>query len=231
MVIPTYNEENILADTLTKSRDFLLAHFPDSEIIVSDDGSHDQTVQLAERFDPAPLCLTVIKNRHRGKGQAVKQGILTARGRHIIFSDADLSTPLETILSLKKELEAGREVVIGSRALLRSQIAKAQPPYRSVAGKVFNWLVRSLFGLDSKDTQCGLKGFSRPAAQAIFRRLSLDGFAFDVEVLVTARRLGYQIAEVPVTWSNRPPTRLKLWRDPLKMLGEILRLKWTVSVG
>ena len=229
LVIPTFNESAGIAETLTAACHYL-GQGPDGwEIIVSDDGSRDGTADIvAQQVAARPDRLRLIKNRHHGKGRAVRQGMLAARGQYVFFADADLATPLAEMGPMLEKLKSGYDCVIGSRALPGSRILIAQPGYRSGAGKTFNWLVRHFLDLDIQDTQCGCKGFARQAAQEIFRRQRLDGFAFDVEALALAKKAGYRMLEVPVAWSDRATTRLNIWRDPLKMGWELLRIKWSV---
>lgn len=229
LIIPTYNEAAGITETLTAARHCLSQGQDGWEIIVSDDGSRDGTPDIvARQLAETPDRLRLTRNPHRGKGSAVRQGVLAARGQYVFFTDADLATPLAELAPMLDKLKNGYDCVIGSRALPGSRVLVAQPGYRSGAGQAFNWLVRRLLGLKIRDTQCGCKGFTRPAAQAIFRRQKLDGFAFDVEALVLAKKLGYKMLEVPVCWSDRAGTRLALWRDPFKMLWDLLRIRWSV---
>lgn len=196
-----------------------------AEIIVVDDGSSDRTSSLARSIlADWPLSRVISFEKNRGKGAAVKAGVLEARGELILLTDADLSTPIEELEKFWPRA-GDYQVVIGSRALPASDLRIRQSHLRESLGKFFNLLVRWLVLSDFKDTQCGFKLFTGPAGQEIFSRLKTTGFAFDVEALLLARKLGYKIAEVPVAWANSPDSRVKLISSSVKMFLELLRIR------
>jgi dolichyl-phosphate beta-glucosyltransferase len=204
IVIPAYNEERRLPPTLARVREYLGALPLAFEIVVVDDGSRDATSEVA-RAQGA----TVVRNeRNRGKGFAARRGMLLARGRRRLMTDADLSTPIEDLERLMARLDEGYDVAIASRALPGSNVEVRQSAYREAMGRLFNRCVRVLAVPGLHDTQCGFKLFSAAAAEGSFAPLRLDGFSFDVEALFVARRLGYRIAEVPVTWRNDEASRV-----------------------
>lgn len=202
IVIPAYNEEQRLPATLEQVARYLRGMAPSfSEIIVVDDGSRDDTAGVAARFGPP---VRVLKNPgNRGKGYSVRHGVLDAKGDWVLFSDADLSAPIEELPKLFAAVEQhGAAIAIGSRAIDRSLIGTHQSAFRENAGRFFNVVMRVSTGLPYYDTQCGFKLFRREAAQAIFSRQQLERFGFDVEVLFIGRLLGYQAIEVPVRWNH-----------------------------
>jgi dolichyl-phosphate beta-glucosyltransferase len=227
VVIPAYNEALRLPRTLERVGAFLAGS--SHEIVVVDDGSSDGTAELARAAGGAAL--NVVRNeRNRGKGYSVRRGMLLARGAVRLMTDADLSTPIEELPRLLARAREGYDVVIGSRALPEAQIEVRQSRYRENAGRAFNLLVRGLLLPDLHDTQCGFKLFSGSAATAVFEAARLDGFSFDVEALVIARRLGHRIAEVPVTWRNDAATRVGAFHGLLAFL-DLARIRWNASTG
>jgi dolichyl-phosphate beta-glucosyltransferase len=169
----------------------------------------------------------VLQNgRNRGKGFSVRQGFLRAHGEYLLFSDADLSTPIAEVEKLFAALHQSCDIAIGSRALPGSRIEVHQPWYRERMGQLFNVCVQALTVPGIRDTQCGFKCFSREAAMEICHRMTVERFGFDVEMLHLARRLGYRVCEVPVMWRNSPETRVRVWRDSTSMIGDLLRIRW-----
>ncbi|MDS1029675.1 glycosyltransferase family 2 protein [Bacillota bacterium LX-D] len=226
VVIPAYNEEKRLPKTLQKISSFLQGKDYAYEILVVNDGSKDGTKQVAEDFQKKDLNIRVIDNpQNMGKGYAVRNGMLQARGQYFLFTDSDLSTPIEELDKFWSKFQEGYQVVIGSRALKNSVIKVSQPFYRVLMGKTFNVIVRFLFWTRIKDTQCGFKCFTQEAAQAVFPKQQIWGFGFDVEVLFIARKLGYKICEYPVEWVNSPDTRVSALKDSLKMFWELLKIR------
>lgn len=226
IVIPAYNEEKRLGLTLRKIIDYLDSRQIQAEIIVVDDGSKDKTTAVArEILGDWPLQKVVSLPENQGKGAAVKEGLLQASGEFILFSDADLSTPIEELEKMLPLARLGYQVVIASRALPESEIKKRQSWLREHMGKTFNFLVRLLLIKDIKDTQCGFKLFEQKAARKIFSELQTKGFAFDVEALALARRFGYKIAQIPVAWVNSPESRVGLVRSSVGMFIELLKIK------
>ncbi len=228
IIIPAYNEEKRLPGTLQRVRDYLKAtHWDFSEIIVVDDGSRDGTVRVAADAGARVLC----NPGNRGKGYTVRHGILEARGAWLLFSDADLSTPIAELEKLWNAAQReGAQAAIGSRALDRSLIGVHQPFFRETMGRFFNLAMRLVTGLPFRDTQCGFKLFAGAAAREIFSRQRLDGFGFDVEVLYIALKLGYHTVEVPVKWNDVAGTKVSLWRGLMAFLDP-LRVRWNGLVG
>jgi dolichyl-phosphate beta-glucosyltransferase len=205
IVIPAYNEQTRLPETLRRIGEFVRSRNWDfCEILVVDDGSTDETARMADDYARTHTNVRVLRNPgNRGKGYSVRHGMLEARGEWCLFSDADLSAPIEELDRLCNAVdERGVEIAIGSRALDRSMIGVHQPGFRENAGKVFNAAMRLMTGLDICDTQCGFKLFRADVAKESFSRQRLERFGFDVEVLYIADRLGYRIAEVPVRWNH-----------------------------
>ena len=224
VIVPAYNEEKRLGDTLKIINDFLKQQNYSAEIIVVDDGSTDKTVGVAENLHIG--ILNIVKHgRNLGKGAAIRNGIIASRGEVMLFTDADNSTPIEEVAKLIEAINEGYDVAIGSRALPESDIVLHQPWYRETMGRVFNLLVRLLVLTGIKDTQCGFKLFKSEVARIVFKEQQLSGFAFDVEVLLLARKHGYRIKEVPIRWINSPASRVSPHRDALKMFKDIVRLR------
>lgn len=212
IVIPAYNEKKRLPDTLDAVHNFFTGKT--YEIIVVDDGSTDGTDSVVTKDKLLKLPVNT------GKGNAVKTGVLAAVGERILIMDADLATPIKEI---EKLLESGADLAIGSRALPKSKV-HGRIKIRSMAGKLFPFIVRILTGLTYRDTQCGFKLFTRRSAHIIFSRLITRGYAFDVEVLVMAREFGFTVEEIPVEWYERSGSKVNLFRDSYRMVNEILRM-------
>jgi dolichyl-phosphate beta-glucosyltransferase len=195
------------------------------EAIVIDDGSIDRTAELIRSFEGLPGRLSLIRLPvNRGKGAAVKAGMLAARGDRALMTDADMSTPLDDIVSLAAALDSGCDLAIGSRALPDSQVLVHQPHLRELMGKAFNLLLRLVTQIPWRDTQCGFKLFRLETTRALFEAQKIEGFAFDAEICVRARHLGLKLAEVPVRWSNDPATHVRLGGSSLQMGLDILRI-------
>ena len=218
VVIPAYNEAARIARTLRSTVEHLKARGAPFEVLVVDDGSSDNTVEVVRKLSgdlPGIRCLQ--NPRNLGKGAAVKNGVFSARGRLIAFLDADNSTRTTDLDRLVEAVSRGASVAIGSRAHRRSVIPVKQPWRRRLAGKVFNFLCRLGLGITVSDSQCGFKLFEREAARSIFSRSTIEGFCFDVELLFIARKKGFRVAEVPVTWSDDRSSRVRLLKDSLGM--------------
>ncbi len=228
IVIPAYNEERRLPAALEGVRAYLDGRqWSFREIVVVDDGSTDKTAAVAERFGARVLA----NPGNRGKGYSVRHGMLEARGEWALVTDADLSTPIEELDKLwSAAAAAGADVAIGSRALDRSLIGVHQPAMRENVGRLFNLAMRLVTGLPFRDTQCGFKLFTARAAREIFGRQRLDGFGFDVEVLVLARELGYRAIEVPVRWNDVLGTKVSLRRGVAAFLDPP-RVVWNLRTG
>jgi dolichyl-phosphate beta-glucosyltransferase len=226
VVFPVYNKETRIAASIDATVAYLAGKPFAAEIIVVDDGSRDRTAEAAGAALAGRVPSRVIRReKNRGKGASVREGVLAASGEIILFSDDDLSTPIGEFDKLFAALQAGADVAIGSRALPESDIRVRQRRLRELMGKAFNLLVRLFVLKGYRDTQCGFKAFRRAAAMDLFSRLRTDGFGFDVEVLALCRELGYRVAEVPVVWSDSRPSRVRLVRGSLGMLGEIRRIR------
>jgi dolichyl-phosphate beta-glucosyltransferase len=215
-VIPAYNEAERLPQTIEKIKRYL-AEQASFELIVVDDGSSDETAERAARAIGA-LGSVIRLGRNRGKGHAVRRGMLAATGARRLMSDADLSTPIEDLPKLMSRLDAGADVAIASRALEDSRIEIHQPSYRENVGRLFNAVVQVFVVSGIRDTQCGFKLFTAEAASLIFGAARLDGFAFDVEALYLAKRAGLAVSEVGVTWRNDEATRVTTLRGVIAFL-------------
>jgi len=227
VVIPAYNEEKRLGETLQKIRDHLKDQNYSWEIILVDDGSTDGTLRVAEEnLKGSPNSQILTRANNLGKGCSVREGILKARGQYILFSDADLSTPIEELDKCFSWIEEGYDIAIGSRGLRDSDVRIPQSLPRRTMGKIFNLIVRALVFKGIRDTQCGFKLFRREPALELFRHSRLRGFGFDVEILYSALKKGYKIKEIPVVWRNFPPSRVALLSSSAKMLFEILKLRF-----
>ena len=225
VIIPAYNESPRIERNLEQVAAYLSAKFSAFEIIVVDDGSTDETSQrVAPAAQKEPRIRLVSLPANRGKGFAVRQGMAAAKGDVVCFMDADLSTPVEEIEVGANALQESSPVVIASRQHPDSVITLHQGRLRENIGKSFNRFARMLLALAFEDTQCGFKCFTREAAHAIFARARIDGFAFDVELLVIARRLGYRVREIPVNWSNSPDSKVKPARDLPRVVRDLLKI-------
>ncbi|HEX6293188.1 MAG TPA: dolichyl-phosphate beta-glucosyltransferase [Herpetosiphonaceae bacterium] len=236
VVVPAYNEERRLQATLEAILAFAADQPFDAEVIVVDDGSTDATVQIAERIQATQPRLRVIRNDHRGKGYTVRTGMLLAQGRYILFTDADLAVPMDEWSKLLPAFESGYDIAIGSREGLGAR-RLGEPRYRHFMGRIFNAVVRLIALGGIQDTQCGFKAFRREVAHRIFSSVQLYGAdaklvqgaavtAFDVEVLFLARKFGYRIKEVPVTWRYGVETKVDPIRDSWRNFSDVVRVRW-----
>jgi len=226
VIVPAYNESQRLTPTLVRLREYFDNSGEEYEVLVVDDGSSDDTVEVARRSQRCwPQLRVLALPRNQGKGAAVRAGMLKAGGELRLFSDADLSTPIEELPRLRERIGGECQVVIASRALKESRIETHQPGRREMIGRTYNRLLQltALPGLH--DTQCGFKLFTDTAAIACFRPLRTRRFGFDAEVLLRARRLGWQVAEVPVRWAHKEDSRVSAMRDSARTLYELLALQ------
>jgi dolichyl-phosphate beta-glucosyltransferase len=229
VVIPAYNEERRLPPTVRAVERYLRESNRHSELIIVDDGSTDGTAEAVDGMIREGLKLHLLRHeQNRGKGAAVRTGMLAATGNVVLFTDADLSTPIADVEPLVAALAAGADVAIGSRAMDRSLIEVHQPWIRDRMGRVFNLFVQAILLPGLKDTQCGFKVFRRAAARDLFSATVSDGFEFDTEVLYRARRSGLAIREIPVHWRNSPDTRVNALVDSPRMLLALFRIRRTV---
>jgi dolichyl-phosphate beta-glucosyltransferase len=226
LVIPAYNEALRLPATLRAVRDYLDGAGEEYEVIVVDDGSTDDTVAAARRLEDGWPQLSVLAlARNTGKGAAVREGMLRASGSQRVFSDADLSTPIEELPRLRERLTGNCHVAIASRGMAESDLAIRQPTWRESMGRLYNVFLRLLVLPDIRDSQCGFKVYTATAAEACFGPLKTMRFGFDAEVLVRARKHGWDIAEVPVRWRHVEASRVSSVRDSTRMLFDLVRLR------
>lgn len=226
VVIPALNEEQRLESSLPRIVGYLSEHEGPLEVIVVDDGSTDRTSEVAEAKLGGVSHQVVRNEPNRGKGYSVKRGMLLGRGEYLLFSDADLSTPIEQVEKLLAALKGGADIAIGSRALAESCIELHQPWLRERLGKCFNVFVRMFIMGGIRDTQCGFKCFRHECVEPIFSRQTVERWGFDVELLLLARKLGYKVAEVPVHWIDSRETKVRTGFDGLGMVLDALRIKW-----
>lgn len=227
IIVPAYNEEQRIGTSLAKIDHYFDQRGISFEILVVDDGSIDSTVDVVSRLAAAHPRLKLIRSeRNRGKGHAIRAGVIASIGERILVSDADLSTPIEEFETLKLPLDCDQaDIAIGSRALELSRIIKRQPWWRQGMGKMFNRLVRMLVLEGIKDTQCGFKLFTGAIAREIFAHAVVDRFAYDVEILALANKEGYRIAEIPVSWKNAPGSKVNPVSDSLRMMRDLLIIR------
>jgi glycosyltransferase involved in cell wall biosynthesis len=226
IVIPAYNECARIEATLARVLDCVESRHWDAEILLIDDGSTDETVAIIQQWMARSPRLHLIKNPgNRGKGYSVRNGLLQAAGDIVMFTDADLSAPMEEAERLFAAIDNGADVAIGSRWLDKQKQTTHQPIYRRFFGRCFNWVTRRFIGLPFKDTQCGFKAFKREAAQVIFRLQTIERWGFDPEILFIARKLKYKIVEVPVTWGHDERSRISYLKDGMKMLEEMAEIR------
>lgn len=228
IVIPAYNEEARIGATLSRMLSYLDAQGFRYEILVVDDGSVDRTREVAAATAAEHENVRILRyEENRGKGHAVRYGMLQAQGDFVLFSDADLATPIEEIEPLFAALHEGFDIAIGSRDMPGSQLVRRQSPIREMGGKLFNRCVQMLAVPGIRDTQCGFKLFTRAAAHSIFRNCQIDNFSFDVEALYLGRQLGYSIIEVPVRWQHMEGSKVRFFRDAWRMLKTLWRIRAT----
>ena len=233
IIIPAFNEERRLPQTLDSIGTYLKTQSLRTEILVVDDGSSDGTVPLAASYAGQHPNLRVLSNgKNRGKGYSVRHGMLEARGEYALFTDADLSTPIEEVGKLLEALrEQGNDVAIGSRALNRNLILVHQSKVREQAGILFNFFVRWIMGIELFDTQCGFKAFRREAAHLVFGLQRIERWGFDPEILFIGIKRGLRITEVPVTWGHDERSRISYLRDGMQMLLELVFVRWNALRG
>lgn len=230
IIVPAYNEEARIGATLVRMGSFIEEQGLDAEILVVDDGSRDQTCAVVRNEGARnPRIRLIAQSKNQGKGAAVKAGMLEASGELLLFSDADLSTPIEDVLLLIDQINGETPIAIGSRGLKESNLEKRQPFYREMMGRTFNRIVRTVLGIKIRDTQCGFKLFRRKEGLALFGAQRTQGFAFDVEILFRARLADYGVAEVPVTWRNDERSTVHPIRDAARMFGEVLTIRKMVK--
>ena len=232
LVIPAFNEDRRIGQSLERILSFFRAQSYPFEIIVVDDGSTDRTVEVVRGFAASDPQLRVEPQpQNRGKGEAIRKGMLLAGGKYLFFSDADLSVPIEAVPDFLSRLEAGDDVAVGSRRIAGAVIEVHQPIHRELMGKVFTGLSNLILGLKLKDFTCGFKAFRRDAARELFSRQRLDGWSFDSEILYLAKSKGYRIAEVPVVWRNDEATKVRLGRDVVRSFVDLWNIRINHALG
>jgi dolichyl-phosphate beta-glucosyltransferase len=232
IVIPSYNEESRLPSTLERIAEYLRVTGRRAEVLVIDDGSRDRTAAVAGSFGGKIPGLRVLANEtNRGKGYSVRHGMLEACGDIVLFTDADLSAPIEEADKLFATLKSGYDLAIGSRAMDRSLISTHESPFREFAGIIFNKIVRIVLRLPFVDTQCGFKAFRRERCEIIFVQQRIEGFGFDPELLYLARHHGLRAIEIPVRWGHSPATKVSMLRDSFTMFVDIFVIRWNALRG
>jgi dolichyl-phosphate beta-glucosyltransferase len=232
IVIPAYDEGARIGASIQSVLSYVAQQGWDAEVIVVNDGSRDKTVDIVREYLATTPALRLLENPgNRGKGYSVRNGMLHARGEILLFSDADLSSPIEEAAKLFTAIAEGADIAIGSRWLQSDLQTQRQPLYRQLFGRIFNLMLRLTLGLKFKDTQCGFKAFKRAAAQAIFPLQQVERWGFDPELLYLANKFGFRVAEVPVAWAHREGTRINPLRDGMRMFGEMLKIRWNALSG
>lgn len=232
IVIPAYNEQARIGATLSEVIRCVESNAWQAEVIVVDDGSTDATAAIVKSVTSrAPFVRILSNGENYGKGYSVRNGMLHAAGDIVLFTDADLSSPIQEATRLFDAIRNGADVAIGSRWLAQSRQTIRQPLYRRFFGRCFNLVTRAIMRLPFADTQCGFKAFTRPAAQTIFQLQRIERWGFDPEILFIALKRGYNIREVPVSWGHDERTRISYLRDGLQMLKELLLVRWNALIG
>ncbi len=227
VVIPAYNEKERIVQSIERILAFLEKQSWTHEVIIVDDGSQDGMAdRIRTQFERQPG-LRILRNRkNRGKGASIRRGMAVARGELNLFTDADLSTPIEELAPLKQAIENGADVAIASRDLPGAVVEVAQPLYRELMGKSFNVLVQAIVLPGIHDTQCGFKLFRRAVARQVFQRITITGFGFDVEALFVAKKMGATIQEVPVRWRNALGSKVSPFKDAVQMFVDLFLVRW-----
>ncbi len=232
VVLPIFNEQNRIKKTLNKIISYLKVKDFSFELILVNDGSSDNTLNIMEKYKRSILNnfekidFRIIDNKNNfGKGYSVKVGVLASSGDNVLFTDADLSTPIEELDILFDSISNGYNIAIASRDLPGSNIVQRQNIIRESMGKLFNLFVRKIMNFNYRDTQCGFKLFDRKAVNMIFPKLKINDFSFDVEILYIAEKLGLKVKEVPVTWNNSKDSKVRVIQDSLKMFFSLIKIK------
>jgi len=226
VVIPAYNEEARIGESLRRIIPYLRSLHRPFELIVVDDGSRDGTIEVVRGSINGCDRVRILRNkRNRGKGYAVRRGMLEAKGKYVLFTDADLSTPIDELGRFLTWLNDGYDIAIGSRRVSGARIEVHQPLLRETMGKIFAWLTNFLLVKDISDITCGFKCFRRSVARDLFSRQKLSGWSFDAEILFIAKRRGYKIKEVPIRWRDSPGTKVKMIKDAIKSFWELLQIR------
>jgi dolichyl-phosphate beta-glucosyltransferase len=232
IVIPAYNESDRIRSTLDRVLNHVQARGWNAEILVVDDGSTDDTAEIVRQYASENPAFRLLQNPgNRGKGYSVRNGMLHANGELILFTDADLSSPIEEADLLFAALAEGYDIAMGSRWLRAELQTERQPLHRQLFGRIFNLALRLILGLHYRDTQCGFKAFTRRATSLIFPLQHIERWGFDPEILFVARKLGLKVKEVPVHWAHREGTRINPLRDGIRMFWEMLKIRWYSLTG
>ena len=232
IVVPAYNESARILPALQQVVACIRERAWPAEVIVVDDGSSDRTAQMVQAFVAKNAEVRLIRNSvNRGKGYSVRTGLLQALGEVVMFTDADLSAPIEEAEDLFEAIAGGADIAIGSRWLETSRQTIRQPLYRQLFGRCFNGVTRFVMGLPYADTQCGFKAFTRAAAQTVFQLQTIERWGFDPEILFIALKRGYRVAEVPVSWAHDERTRMSYLKDGIRMLEDIAIVRWNALLG
>jgi glycosyltransferase involved in cell wall biosynthesis len=227
IIIPAYNERLRIAEGLDKVFAYLDQNHLDAEVIVVNDGSRDETADIVRSYIPRHPQLRLIENPgNRGKGYAVRHGMREAKGDIRLLTDTDLSAPITESRKLFAAIEDGADVAVGSRWQRPGMQTRRQPFYRQITGRIFNGLNRVFLGLRLKDTQCGFKAFTRPAAESIFPVAQVDRWGWDPEVLFLANRLKYRVVEIPVEWAHDDRSKINPIRDGFSIIWDMVRVRW-----
>ena len=232
IIIPAYDEGERITATLDKVLAYIAEQKWQCEVIVVNDGSRDATADIVCGYAQTHPVVRLLENPgNRGKGYSVRNGVMNSQGDVLLFSDADLSSPIYEAPKLFREIAAGADIAIGSRWLNRETQTVRQPLYRQAAGRVGNLLLRILLGLRYKDTQCGFKAFTRAAAMQVFPRQTIERWGFDFELLYLAKRIGLKVVEIPVEWADDRRTKINPLKDAVKTFGELLKVRWNALSG
>jgi dolichyl-phosphate beta-glucosyltransferase len=232
IIIPAFNESQRIVRTLNRVLSYIAEQGWDAELIVVNDGSRDDTAEIVRHYAEKNAMMRLIENPgNRGKGYSVRNGMLNALGEILLFSDADLSSPIEEAPKLFQAIANGADVAIGSRWLRTDLQIERQPWERQLFGRVFNLILRVVLGLKFKDTQCGFKAFSREAAKTIFPLQRIERWGFDPELVFLAEKHGFGVMEVPVQWAHDEKSRIKPLRDGTRMFFEVLQIRWNALTG
>jgi len=231
-VIPAYNERDRILPTLESVLAYAGRQGWNAEVLVVDDGSRDETAEIVTQFAARHPMVRLVRNPgNRGKGYSVRNGMLRASGEILLFSDADLASPIEESEKLFAAIAAGADIAIGSRWIRSELQTQRQPLHRQLMGRLYNLLMRIVLGLNFKDTQCGFKAFKRSTAQRIFQFQKIERWGFDPELLYLARKFGLRVVEIPVAWAHQEGARIHPVRDGMRMFGELLTVRWNAIRG
>lgn len=231
-MIPAYNERDRILPTLESVLAYAGRQGWNAEVLVVDDGSRDETAEIVTQFAARHPMVRLVRNPgNRGKGYSVRNGMLRASGEILLFSDADLASPIEESEKLFAAIAAGADIAIGSRWIRSELQTQRQPLHRQLMGRLYNLLMRIVLGLNFKDTQCGFKAFKRSTAQRIFQFQKIERWGFDPELLYLARKFGLRVVEIPVAWAHQEGARIHPVRDGMRMFGELLTVRWNAIRG